>query len=84
MLHRLAKLAAMFVVMGGTMRTLKNDSCCLTLMRACFMSSTEGCVGGGWGEPRISISTPVCVCRCEGVCGACVGVLFVDVCEGGN
>ena len=48
------------------------------------MSSTEGCVGGGWGEPRISINTPVCASVCGCVCvGVWVGVgvgVGVDVC----
>ena len=44
------------------MRTLMKDSCCLQLMRDCFMSSTGGSPGGGCGESMMCRRTAECVC----------------------
>ena len=45
-----------------TMRTLMKNSCCLQLMRDCFMRSTGGSPGGGCGESMMCRRTAECVC----------------------
>ena len=41
------------------------DSCCLQLMRDCFMRSTGGSPGGGCGESMMCRRTAECVCGGE-------------------
>ena len=42
-----------------TINTLMKASCCLQFIRACFMTSKEGCRGVGWGDSIVWSKTPV-------------------------